>query len=84
MRWWWRRTATVVEPVGHGSIPDCDTVAPEGQQPIRELLTLSWNDQPTEQLPEVQQPRLAPLLPLGAQWRTRNNRRFGRPDWYNR
>ena len=80
MRQWWRRAATVVERTGHGPIPDCDTVIPEGQRPIRELLTSGWNDdQPTVQLPAVQQPRLAPLMTRGARWRTRNNRNAGRP-----
>ena len=81
-RLWWRATK-LVERSGHGPIPDCDTVVPEGQQPIGELLALGWNDHPTEQLPAVPRPRLAPLLTRGQRWRTRNNRfagRLGRPQ----
>lgn len=78
MRRWWRRPAKLVERTGLGPIPDCDTVVPEGQRPLRELLTSGWNEQPTEPLPVVR----APLLTRGARWRTRNNRHAGRPDWY--
>ena len=75
MRRLWRRATKLVEWSGHGPIPDCDTVVPEGQRPLQELLTSGWNEQPTEQLPVVR----APLLTRGARWRTRNNRFAGRP-----
>lgn len=81
MRRLWRRPTKVIDRT------DYDTVVPKRQRRLQELLISGWND-PTEQLPALQ-PRLAPLIPPAARWRTRNNWRVSRPspqhtplDWW--
>ena len=88
-RTWRRRRREPIETPRTEPLPDGNTVVLQGQHSILSLLR-GWEDHPTQPLPRVvpsaapPAPPRSPLLTRGAQWRTRNNRRFGRPDWYNR